>query len=104
MAYLVSITSRAERDLAHLYGEINAHHSEAALKWYLGLKEAILSLEVQPKRCPVTRRRDKLRHLLYGHNPHTYRVIYRVLEDRKQVEVLHLRHGARRKLRTSDLA
>ncbi len=104
MAYLVSITSRAERDLAHLYGEINADHSEAALKWYLGLKEAILSLEVQPKRCPVTRRRDKLRHLLYGHNPHTYRVIYRVLEDRKQVEVLHLRHGARRKLRTSDLA
>ncbi len=104
MAYLVSITSRAERDLAYLYGEINADHSEAALKWYLGLKEAILSLEVQPKRCPVTRRRDKLRHLLYGHNPHTYRVIYRVLEDRKQVEVLHLRHGARRKLRTSDLA
>jgi plasmid stabilization system protein ParE len=104
MAYLVSITSRAERDLAHLYGEINADHSEAALKWYLGLKEAILSLEVRPNRCPVTRRRDKLRHLLYGHNPHTYRVIYRVLEDRKLVEVLHIRHGARRKLRTSDLA
>jgi plasmid stabilization system protein ParE len=104
MAYLVSITFRAERDLAHLYGEINADHSEAALKWYLGLKEAILSLEAQPNRCPVTRRRDKLRHLLYGHNPHTYRLIYRVLEDRKQVEVLHIRHGARRKLRTSDLA
>ena len=104
MAYLVSITSRAGRDLAQLYGEINADHSEAALKWYLGLKEAILSLEVQPNRCPVTRSRDKLRHLLYGHNPHTYRVIYRVLEDPKQVEVLHIRHGARRKLRTSDLA
>ena len=106
MAYLVSITSRAERDLAHLYREINADHSDAALKWYLGLKvkEAILSLEVQPNRCPVTRRRDKLRHLLYGHNPHIYRVIYRVLENQKQVEVLHIRHGARRKLRTSDLA
>ncbi len=104
MAYLVSITSRAERDLAHLYGEINAEHSDAALKWYLGLKEAILSLEVRPNRCPVTRRRDKLRHLLYGHNSHTYRVIYRVLENQKQVEVLHIRHGARRKLKTSDLA
>jgi len=104
MAYLVSITSRAERDLAHLYGVINAEHSEAALKWYQGLKEAILSLEVQPNRCPVTRRRDKLRHLLYGHNPHTYRVIYRVLENQKQVDVLHIRHGARRKLKTSDLA
>jgi len=72
----------------------------SALKWYLGLKEAILSLEGQPNRCPVTRRRDKLRHLLYGNNPHTYRV----LENQKQVEVLHIRHGARRKLKTSDLA
>jgi plasmid stabilization system protein ParE len=103
MAYLVSITSRAEGDLAHLYGEINADHSDAALKWYLGLKEAILSLEVQPNRCPVTRRRDKLRHLLYGHNPNTYRIMYRALENQKQVEVLHIRHGARRKLKTSDL-
>lgn len=104
MAYLVSIASRAERDLALLYREINAEHSDAALKWYLGLKEAILSLEVQPNRCPVTRRRDKLRHLLYGHNPHTYPVIYRVVENQKQVEILHIRHGARRKLKTADLA
>jgi plasmid stabilization system protein ParE len=104
MAYLVSITSRAERDLAHLYREINADHSDAALKWYLGLKEAILTLDVQPNRCPVIRSRDRLRQLLYGHNPHTYRIIYRVLENQKQVEVLHIRHGARRKPKTSDLA
>src|SRR5712692_4824399 len=31
MAYVVNITSRAERDLDHLYGKINAEHSEAAL-------------------------------------------------------------------------
>jgi hypothetical protein len=45
MAYLVNITARAERDLAHLFVEINAEYSDAALKWYFGLKEAILSLE-----------------------------------------------------------
>ena len=45
MAYLVNITSRAERDLAHLYRQINAEYSAAALKWYKGLKEAILSLQ-----------------------------------------------------------
>ena len=67
MAYVVSITSRAERDLADLYLEVNADSSSAALKWYLGLKESVLSLEEQPKRCPVTRKRGKLRHLLYGH-------------------------------------
>jgi len=54
MAYLVNITSRAERDLAHLYGEIYAGHSDAALKSYRGLKETILSLEDHPNRCPAT--------------------------------------------------
>src|ERR1700733_3147983 len=96
MAYLVNITTRARRDLARLYREINADNSGAALKWYRGLKEAILSLEEQPNRCPVTPESDKLRHLLYGNKPHVCRAIYRVLEKQKQVEVLHLRHGARR--------
>jgi len=104
MAYLVNITPRAERDLADLYEVIHAEHSDAALKWYRGLKEAILSLEDHPNRHPVIRKSDKLRHLLYGHKPHIYRVIYRVLENQKHVEVLHIRHGARRKLKSSDLA
>jgi plasmid stabilization system protein ParE len=103
MAYVVSITSRAERDLAHMYEKINAERSDAALKWYWGLKGAILSLEEQPNRCPVTRKKGVLRHLLYGNKPHIYRVIYRVLERQKCVEVLHIRHGARRKFKASDL-
>jgi toxin ParE1/3/4 len=103
MAYLVSITRRAERDLANLYGEIHAQHSGAALEWYSGLKQAILSLEHHPSRCPVTRKSDKLRHLLYGHKPHVYRVMYRVMEKQKRVEVLHIRHGARRRPKRADL-
>ena len=99
MAYLVRITSRAERDLERLYSQINARNSAAALKWYLGLRDAVLSLEGQPNRCPVTPENRKLRHMLYGRKPHVYRVIYRVLERGKQVEVLHIRHGARRKLK-----
>jgi len=31
-------------------------------------------------------------------------VIYRVLEKRRQVEVLHVRHGARRGFSASDVA
>ena len=83
--------------------EINAEHSDAALKWYRGFKEAILSLEEQPNRCPVTPESDKLRHLLYGNKPHIYRAIYRVLEKQKQVEVLHIRHGARRRFKGADI-
>jgi toxin ParE1/3/4 len=103
MAYLVNITSRAERDLAYLYQAINAAHSDAALKWYRGLSEAILSLEEQPNRCPATREHAELRHLLYGHKPPIYRVIYRVLARQKHVEVLHILHGARRESEESDL-
>jgi toxin ParE1/3/4 len=104
MAYLVNMTTRAQRDLARLYRQIDADNSDAALKWYRGLKEAILSLEEQPNRCPATPENDKLRHLLYGNKPHVYRAIYRVLEKQKQVEVLHLRHGARRGFKESDVA
>lgn len=104
MAYLISITSRAQRDLAELYEEINAECSQAALEWYRGLKDAILSLEEQPNRCAVTREKAGLRHLLYGNKPHIYRVIYRVRKRNKHVEVLHIRHGARRRFKASDLA
>jgi toxin ParE1/3/4 len=103
MVYLVNTTLHAERDLARLYRQVNADSSDTAMEWYLGIKEAILSLEQQPNRCPITPKKDKLRHLLYGHKPHIYRVIYRVLEKQKLVEVLHVRHGARRRLKPSDL-
>jgi toxin ParE1/3/4 len=96
MTYRVNVTVRAERDLALLFDAINAEHSDAALKWYRGLKDAILSLEEQPNRCPETPENARLRHLLYGHKPHVYRVIYRVTEKSKHVDVLHIRHGARR--------
>jgi toxin ParE1/3/4 len=103
MAYLVNLTARAERDLGDLYDEIDAEHSDAALRWYAAFKEAILKLEEQPQRCPLTPESDKFRHLLYGNKPHTYRVIYRVLELQKRLEVLHIRHGARRRFKSPDI-
>jgi plasmid stabilization system protein ParE len=104
MAYLVSISSRAQRDLALIYKRINADDSDAALKWYLGFKQAILGLKEQPNRCPVTPENQTLRHLLYGNKPHIYRAIYRVVETRKLVEVLHIRHGARKGFKGADVA
>jgi plasmid stabilization system protein ParE len=97
MEYTVNLTARAERDLAILYEEINAEHSEVARKWYGGLKKEILSLGTLPFRCPVTPENANLRHLLYAHGHNTYRGIYRVTGGR--VNVLHIRHGARRKFR-----
>ncbi len=80
MAYLVNLSTRAQRDLAQIYRRINADDSDAALKWYRGFRQAILSLEEQPNRCPVPPENDKLGQLLYGNKPHIYRAIYRVME------------------------
>ena len=103
MVYPVKITPQAERDLVILLEDIRARDFDAALKWYKGLNEAILALERLPNRCPVTRENPQLRHLLYGNKPHVYRVIYRVLDGEKRVNVLHIRHGARRKFTAADL-
>jgi plasmid stabilization system protein ParE len=104
MAYLVSITLRAERDLERLYLEIDAEESHAARKWYEGLKRQILTLQKLPTRCPATPEKKTVRHLPCGRKPHVYRVIFRVIEGRKVVEVLHIRHGARKRFRASDLS
>jgi toxin ParE1/3/4 len=103
MEYLVRITPRARRDLVALFRTIHAGDSETALNRYRGLVEAALTLETLPNRCPPTPENPQLRHLLYGRKPHVYRVIFRVLEKEKRVNVLHIRHGARRSFKASDL-
>ena len=103
MEYQVDFTDRADRDLELIYTNINAEHSVAALKWYRNLKRSIDTLEKLPNRCPITRKQNELRHLLFGNKPHVYRVIFRVVENEKRVLVLTIRHTARRKLKPTDL-
>lgn len=99
MAYAVNISCRAERDLAQLYAELHAANSGAARTWYRGLRKAIPSLSEQPTRRPALPENAQFRHLLYSHKPHSYRVIYRIMEKQGRVEILHIRHGARQSLR-----
>ncbi len=94
MVFEVRLLPRAERDLEGIYEYIGAAQVDQALMWYLGLRKEILSLETLPNRCPVAPEGKGLRHLLYGNKPHAYRVIYRIIVDRRVVEVLHIRHGA----------
>ena len=107
MAYLVEFAARAVRDLEILYVEKDAAESNAAARWYNGLEQAVYALGSYPHRCPVApearRLKRKLRQLLYGKKPHIYRVIYELDEGRQTVWVLTIRHGARRKLKPSDL-
>ncbi len=107
MAYLVEFSARAIRDLEVLYVEKDAAESNAAARWYNGLEKAVDALGWYPHRCPLApeagKLKRKLRQLLYGKKPHIYRVIYELDEGRQTVWVLTIRHGARRKLKPSDL-
>ncbi|MFZ1134536.1 MAG: type II toxin-antitoxin system RelE/ParE family toxin [Candidatus Korobacteraceae bacterium] len=107
MTYRVELTDRAVRDLEILYLEKNATESQAAARWFNGLEKAVLGLERHPYRCPAApesrKMKREVRHLLYGGKPHTYRVIYEIDESRRIVSVLTIRHGARQKLKRSEL-
>jgi toxin ParE1/3/4 len=103
MAYLVRVAARAALDLDDIYAAINADLSDAAFRWFNGLERAILTLEEIPTRCPATPEDAQLRHLLYGKKPHVYRVIFRIAEKQKLVDLLPIRHGARQAFNRSDL-
>ena len=95
MAYPIKILPRAERDLSQLYHHVNATGSQTAFRWYNGLKQTILTLETDPNRCPFISEDARFRHLLYGRKPHVYRIIYRVFEQQRVVEIMFIRHGKR---------
>ena len=91
MAYRVEITARAERDLANIYGNIQAENSQPAAKWFNGLARAIISLERYPKRASRTPENSALRHLLYGRKPFVYRIIFKIDEQVSTVYILTIR-------------
>jgi plasmid stabilization system protein ParE len=95
MQYLVKLTDRSFRDLEGIYEFIEADSAESASARFSRLSDAIYSLERFPERGSVTPKDKKLRHLLFGKKPNSYRIIYEVDKRRNAVNVLHIRRGAR---------
>ena len=95
MPYLVRLADRALRDMEAIYEFIEADASERAFAWFNDLAEAIYSLERFPERGAVVPESKKLRHLLFGRKPNTYRIMYAVDKRNCVVIVLHIRQGAR---------
>jgi plasmid stabilization system protein ParE len=95
MPYVVRLTDRALRDLEIIYEFIEADDSERAFAWFNDLAETIYTLERFTERGAVAPENKKLRHLLFGKKPNTYRIIYAVHKRNRVVNVLHILHGAR---------
>jgi toxin ParE1/3/4 len=100
MQYLIRLADRALRDLEAIYEYVEADSSESAFAWFNGLAETIYSLERFPERGTIIPEDKKLRYLLFGKSPNTYRIIYALDKRKNAVNILHIRHGARAALLT----
>ena len=99
MAFRVEISAQAERDADAILGWLLSQHTgQAGIDWFLALDDALASLAEFPERCPIApenaRFNFEVRQLLYGGNPHLYRVLFTIEAD--TVHVLHIRHSRRK--------
>lgn len=102
MAYRVKLTPRAQKDVEELYRWVILRAPHQGAVWYNNLIDAIASLAEHPQRCPISPEGVKLleevRQLLYGRRP--YRILFWV--KGKEVQVLHVRRGARKQWNPSN--
>ncbi len=101
MAFRVEISAQAESDAGTILEWLLSQHAgETGIRWFLALDDAIASLAAFPERCPLAAETIlfpfEVRQLLYGRNPHVYRILFTVEDD--TVSILHIRHGRRKPL------
>lgn len=99
MKFRVEVSAQAETDAGEILSWLlSAGAGETGIRWLLGLEDAIASLETFPEAYPLapenSRFRFEVRQLLYGRNPHVYRIQFTIESD--TVKVLHIRHARRR--------
>ncbi len=99
MALKVRITQRAKLDIAEIRSYIQQHDKHAAERVRLSIVQAIDLIAEYSSMGPATDE-PGVRLKLVSRFP--YRIYYRVRED--QLEILHIRHTARKGPSPGDLA
>jgi plasmid stabilization system protein ParE len=99
MKYRVDISIPALQDAESAYLWIRDVNPESAKAWYEGLLEAVFSLEHSPHRCSVARESKfigrEARHLIYDRRNRSHRIIFEIVEDKKEVRIYRIWHGSR---------
>jgi plasmid stabilization system protein ParE len=100
MVYAVRITATAEEELEAAYAWIHKRAPLNAERWRLRLIEQTATLGRLPDRCPLAPESKgascEVRHLVFGN----YRILFTIA--RRTVYVVHIRHGARRRIRPEE--
>lgn len=107
MAYKVIILTEAETEIATAFSYLSERAPDAAAKWYRQVIAAMKSLAEMPTRCPLAPESEilgmELRQLLHGKRRSIYRIVFRILEESREVHVLTVRHGARKPLTDEEM-
>jgi plasmid stabilization system protein ParE len=90
--YRLFFTQRALGDLSEIVGHIARDDDEVASRFGDALLDHVDLLGRFPHMGNTTRKRPRVRKLV--HSP--ILVYYRVHEAKRQVEILHFRHGSRK--------
>jgi len=90
--YTLRYTKKALNDLDEIIGRIARDDEEAASRFGGSLLDHIELLARFPRMGALIRKRRNVRKLV--HSP--ILIYYRIHEKKQSVEVVHLRHGARR--------
>ena len=92
MDYRLVYTQKALNDLAEIIGHIAENDAQAASRFGSSLVAHTQLVARFPRMGGLIRKRPLIRKLL--HSP--FLVYYRVRETNREIEVLHIRHGARK--------
>lgn len=92
MDYRLFYTQRALNDLAEIVGHIAEDDADAASRFGSSLLDHVELLTRFPRMGSIIRKRPRVRKLV--HSP--FLIYYRLDDDKRMIEILHLRHGARK--------
>ena len=92
MDYTLHYTKKALNDLDEIIGRIAEDDDEAASRFGGSLLDHVDLLARFPRMGALIRKRRNVRKLV--HSP--ILIYYRISENKHLVEIIHLRHGARR--------
>jgi toxin ParE1/3/4 len=90
--YRLLYTQRALNDLAEIVGHIAEDDADAASRFGGSLLDHVDLLARFPRMGSIIRKRPQVRKLV--HSP--FLIYYRLDDNKRVVEVVHVRHGARK--------
>ena len=99
MDYRLLYSQRSLNDLSEILGHIAEEDAKAASRFGASLLDHVDLLSRFPRLGGVIRKRSRVRKLL--HSP--LLVYYRLDEDKRLIEIVHVRHGARKQPSNAEL-